>query len=56
MAKNEEKRITVKSVLNATLIHGLVKIEAFEILSVNEELAKELIATGYVKEVKTKEV
>lgn len=56
MAVKETKRVSVKSILNGTLIHNGIEVAPLEVLSVTEDLAKELIATGYVKEVKVKEV
>lgn len=59
VAKNEEikkdVKVNVKSILNGTLHHNDIKLEAFEVITVSRELADELIATGYVKEIKTRE-
>lgn len=55
MARNTEgKQITIKSILNGVLVYNGISIAPLDILSVNEELARELIATGYIVEVKTK--
>ena len=55
MARNTEgKQITIKSILNGVLVYNGISIAPLDILSVNEELARELIATGYIAEVKTK--
>lgn len=54
--KDENARVSVKSIIDSTLIHSGLEIEAFEVVSVTKELADELIATGYCKLVKVKEV
>lgn len=49
------KRVTVQSIVDKTILHGEY-FNAFEVVTVGAELAKELIATGYFKEVKSREV
>lgn len=50
------KKVNVKSKLNGTLIYNDIEIGPFEIVSVDESLAKELVATGYCELIKVKEV
>ncbi|MGL5712350.1 MAG: hypothetical protein ACRCX7_11050 [Cetobacterium sp.] len=50
------KKISVQSVLDGTLLHNDIEIAPFEVISVDEKIALELVATKFCKLVKVKEV
>lgn len=50
------KKVSIQSVIGSTLIHNGITIKAFEVVSVDEKVAKELIELKYVKEIKVKEL
>lgn len=52
MAK--EIKIQVKSMLDSTLIHNGIVIEAGEIVALDEETAKELIDKKFCEQIKVK--
>lgn len=54
MAKAE--KVNVKSLLDSTLVHGDIEIEAGDIVILDKEVADVLIKKGFVKEIKAKEV